>query len=122
VNDLIVGVTVAKHEYFGGFFPGLYVTGKVIKSDGQNLFEVEHGFFVPKFTDVVDIKDLPVQPLEDEALLNTLIKRGRAFQEVAIGNHYRMYSSNILYKVSEDGRAGCFFFLILKILSLFFFL
>lgn len=83
---------------------------QVVKSSGQAYLNKEHQFFIPAFTGTKLQEDLPVQLL-DEELEEKLVARGRMFQALAIGAHYKVYSGHMIFrtgwcvhKYKADGR------------------
>lgn len=83
---------------------------QVIKSSGQAYLNKDHQFFIPMFAGAKKLEDLPVQILTDE-LEAKLTARGKLFQALALGAHYKVYSGHMLFrtgwcvhKYKADGR------------------
>jgi hypothetical protein len=91
-----VGSRISKVGYsFSPFGSVFTIEGEVVKSDGSQLHICNTSFRIYSFDDVQNISSLEVQ-LMSKPIRRRLIQRGRIFQTIATGAHYKQYSGNML--------------------------
>eukprot|EP01090_Pellita_catalonica_P001615 TRINITY_DN11383_c0_g1_i1.p1 TRINITY_DN11383_c0_g1~~TRINITY_DN11383_c0_g1_i1.p1 ORF type:complete len:745 (-),score=138.80 TRINITY_DN11383_c0_g1_i1:227-2254(-) len=101
----IVGSTVSLITYRQGSVqlpPSFEVQGEVIKSDGIKFYKENKTFQIFYYEGLRDIQDLKIQPMTSRAF-EYLTARGKIFESVAIGNHYKQYDGFIFKKVGSFG-------------------
>lgn len=100
----------------GLFEPHFQISGELVKSDGIKYFAEERSFEIPHFAgtlffrcvlslstyqqttiELIDIDDLPVKPMT-RSIFEQLTARGKIFEQVALGNHYKNYERFIFYQ------------------------
>eukprot|EP01127_Copromyxa_protea_P003710 TRINITY_DN134_c0_g1_i2.p1 TRINITY_DN134_c0_g1~~TRINITY_DN134_c0_g1_i2.p1 ORF type:complete len:630 (-),score=84.57 TRINITY_DN134_c0_g1_i2:43-1932(-) len=94
-TDCTFGTIVTNWNYSRGLSVSFAINGPIMKSDGQHFYQEPVSTSIPEFSGIVKIDTMPVQPLS-RATHTALTARGKIFSEIAIGAHFKDYSSVLM--------------------------
>eukprot|EP01117_Protostelium_nocturnum_P004815 TRINITY_DN1745_c2_g1_i1.p1 TRINITY_DN1745_c2_g1~~TRINITY_DN1745_c2_g1_i1.p1 ORF type:complete len:518 (+),score=167.48 TRINITY_DN1745_c2_g1_i1:163-1716(+) len=97
LDDNVVGGEMISTKYVStGFGKAFEVILQTLKADGHHYFIYNQRFLINQFDLFKSIKDLSVQPMNDE-VEEFLKSRGKRFVSVALGHHYKQYSKFMVF-------------------------
>lgn len=97
-ENAIIGAKITSTGYTNSTFGSKFViSGQVILTDGKEFKINEITLSISEYKDMKKIKNLEVQPLDQETKLK-LQERGKLFKTIGIGCHYFNYKGNLIRK------------------------
>jgi len=96
-NQLIGSeVTALRYDAGGMLPPSFNIAGEVIKSDGTKYYKENKNYLIYYYEGLKDIISLDIQPMTQN-ILDYLTERGKRFEKVALGHHYKHYERFIFF-------------------------